>query len=146
VTRVGLERALLGGSPVHKAVADAAAACACTATNRQPTLCDTWLHPPWLSLSCHTTDLVFLQNGMLQPWLDSRGLGDNTQVGAVWALAWRCQHTAQAACCVQYRMQAALSARVRKGLLIVGCVCLVSCVPVYVCAPGAGVLCSRQAG
>lgn len=25
-------------------------------------------------------DLVFLQNGMLQPWLDSRGLGDNTQV------------------------------------------------------------------
>lgn len=26
------------------------------------------------------TDLVFLQNGMLQPWLDSRGLGDNTQV------------------------------------------------------------------
>lgn len=27
------------------------------------------------------SDLVFLQNGMLQPWLDSRGLGDNTQVG-----------------------------------------------------------------
>lgn len=26
-------------------------------------------------------DLVFLQNGMLQPWLDTQGLGDNTQVG-----------------------------------------------------------------
>lgn len=25
-------------------------------------------------------DLVFIQNGMLQPWLDARGLGDNTQV------------------------------------------------------------------
>jgi hypothetical protein len=25
-------------------------------------------------------DLVFLQNGMLQPFLDARGLGDNTQV------------------------------------------------------------------
>jgi len=25
-------------------------------------------------------DLVFIQNGMLQPWLDERGLGDNTQV------------------------------------------------------------------
>lgn len=25
-------------------------------------------------------DLVFTQNGMLQPWLDARGLGDNTQV------------------------------------------------------------------
>ena len=25
-------------------------------------------------------DLVFIQNGMLQPWLDSHGLGDNTQV------------------------------------------------------------------
>lgn len=24
-------------------------------------------------------DLVFIQNGMLQPWLDERGLGDNTQ-------------------------------------------------------------------
>ena len=25
-------------------------------------------------------DLVFLQNGMLQPWLDAQGIGDNTQV------------------------------------------------------------------
>ncbi len=25
-------------------------------------------------------DLVFIQNGMLQPWLDARGLGENTQV------------------------------------------------------------------
>ncbi len=25
-------------------------------------------------------DLVFIQNGMLQPWLDERGLGNNTQV------------------------------------------------------------------
>ena len=33
-------------------------------------------------------DLVFLQNGMLQPWLDSRGLGDNTQARAR-AHAWR---------------------------------------------------------
>lgn len=30
-------------------------------------------------------DLVFTQNGMLQPWLDARGLGDNTQVSRV---AW----------------------------------------------------------
>ncbi len=28
-------------------------------------------------------DLVFIQNGMLQPWLDAQGLGDNTQVS--WA-------------------------------------------------------------
>jgi hypothetical protein len=28
----------------------------------------------------HPADLVFLQNGMLQPWLDAKGLGDNTQV------------------------------------------------------------------
>lgn len=27
-------------------------------------------------------DLVFIQNGMLQPWLDSKGLGENTQAGA----------------------------------------------------------------
>ena len=27
-------------------------------------------------------DLVFIQNGMLQPWLDSQGLGDNTQACA----------------------------------------------------------------
>lgn len=27
-----------------------------------------------------TADLVFIQNGMLQPWLDERGLGDATQV------------------------------------------------------------------
>jgi hypothetical protein len=26
-------------------------------------------------------DLVFIQNGMLQPWLDARGLGEATQVG-----------------------------------------------------------------
>ena len=26
-----------------------------------------------------TADLVFIQNGMLQPWLDEKGLGDNTQ-------------------------------------------------------------------
>ena len=25
-------------------------------------------------------DLVFIQNGMLQPWLDEKGLSDNTQV------------------------------------------------------------------
>lgn len=28
------------------------------------------------------TDLVFIQNGMLQPWLDANGLGENTQVRA----------------------------------------------------------------
>lgn len=28
-------------------------------------------------------DLVFLQNGMLQPFLDARGLGDNTQVSSL---------------------------------------------------------------
>lgn len=27
-------------------------------------------------------DLVFIQNGMLQPWLDEKGLGDNTQACA----------------------------------------------------------------
>ncbi|CAG9466041.1 unnamed protein product [Pedinophyceae sp. YPF-701] len=32
-------------------------------------------------------DLVFIQNGMLQPWLDSRGLGDNTQVLVYFAVA-----------------------------------------------------------
>mmetsp|Transcript_2207 Transcript_2207/g.3640 ORF Transcript_2207/g.3640 Transcript_2207/m.3640 type:complete len:300 (+) Transcript_2207:3-902(+) len=32
-------------------------------------------------------DLVFLQNGMLQPWLDSQGLGDNTQVLVFFAVA-----------------------------------------------------------
>jgi hypothetical protein len=32
-------------------------------------------------------DLVFLQNGMLQPWLDARGLGDNTQVLVYFAVA-----------------------------------------------------------
>lgn len=28
-------------------------------------------------------DLVFIQNGMLQPWLDEKGLGDNTQACTV---------------------------------------------------------------
>jgi ketopantoate reductase len=32
-------------------------------------------------------DLVFIQNGMLQNWLDSRGLGDNTQVLVFFAVA-----------------------------------------------------------
>eukprot|EP00775_Hariotina_reticulata_P010117 gene10117-10275_t len=32
-------------------------------------------------------DLVFLQNGMLQPWLDSKNLGDNTQVLVYFAVA-----------------------------------------------------------
>lgn len=32
-------------------------------------------------------DLVFIQNGMLQPWLDARGLGDNTQVLVFFAVA-----------------------------------------------------------
>ena len=32
-------------------------------------------------------DLVFLQNGMLQPWLDARGLGANTQVLIYFAVA-----------------------------------------------------------
>lgn len=27
-------------------------------------------------------DLVFIQNGMLQPWLDEAGLGDNTQASS----------------------------------------------------------------
>ena len=30
-----------------------------------------------ISLSC--ADLVFIQNGMLEPWLAERGLADNTQ-------------------------------------------------------------------
>lgn len=29
---------------------------------------------------CCRADLVFIQNGMLQPWLDERGLGEATQV------------------------------------------------------------------
>lgn len=32
-------------------------------------------------------DLVFIQNGMLQPWLDDQGLGDNTQVLVYFAVA-----------------------------------------------------------
>ncbi|GAB4821761.1 hypothetical protein N2152v2_008807 [Parachlorella kessleri] len=32
-------------------------------------------------------DLVFIQNGMLQPWLEERGLGDNTQVLVYFAVA-----------------------------------------------------------
>jgi ketopantoate reductase len=32
-------------------------------------------------------DLVFIQNGMLQPWLDARGLGANTQVLVFFAVA-----------------------------------------------------------
>lgn len=32
-------------------------------------------------------DLVFIQNGMLQSWLDSQGLGDNTQVLVYFAVA-----------------------------------------------------------
>ncbi|CAL8464443.1 g3978 [Coccomyxa elongata] len=32
-------------------------------------------------------DLVFIQNGMLQPWLDKKGLGDNTQVLVYFAVA-----------------------------------------------------------
>ena len=32
-------------------------------------------------------DLVFLQNGMLQPWLDARGLGGNTQALVYFAVA-----------------------------------------------------------
>ena len=32
-------------------------------------------------------DLVFIQNGMLQPWLDERGLGENTQVLVYFAVA-----------------------------------------------------------
>lgn len=33
-------------------------------------------------LAARRPDLVFIQNGMLQPWLDKRGLGDNTQARA----------------------------------------------------------------
>eukprot|EP00798_Chlamydomonas_sp_ICE-L_P013686 gene13686-19575_t len=33
------------------------------------------------------SDLVFIQNGMLQPWLDSIGLGENTQVLVYFAVA-----------------------------------------------------------
>ncbi len=44
-------------------------------------------------------DLVFIQNGMLQPWLDERGLGDATQVRSA---RQRCsctvQHRSEAAC------------------------------------------------
>ena len=32
-------------------------------------------------------DLVFIQNGMLQPWLEERGLGANTQVLVYFAVA-----------------------------------------------------------
>lgn len=32
-------------------------------------------------------DLVFIQNGMLQPWLDKQGLGENTQVLVYFAVA-----------------------------------------------------------
>ena len=35
-------------------------------------------------------DLVFIQNGMLEPFLNQRGLGDNTQVSACCALDVTC--------------------------------------------------------
>ena len=34
-------------------------------------------------VSCTYADLVFIQNGMLQPWLEEKGLGDTTQVRSV---------------------------------------------------------------
>lgn len=44
------------------------------------TLCDN-------SQTSTCADLVFIQNGMLQPWLDDRGLGDNTQALVFFAVA-----------------------------------------------------------
>ena len=41
------------------------------------------------SLARPYADLVFIQNGMLQPWLDEKGLGDNTQVRLC---VWKHQH------------------------------------------------------
>ncbi|KAK8964946.1 hypothetical protein KSP40_PGU022273 [Platanthera guangdongensis] len=37
--------------------------------------------------SSRWSDLVFFQNGMLQPWLESRGLGDSSQVLAYFAVS-----------------------------------------------------------
>lgn len=39
-------------------------------------------YPDW----CNFADLVFIQNGMLEPWLAERGLADNTQVMSVTSL------------------------------------------------------------
>lgn len=36
---------------------------------------------------CSVADLVFIQNGMLEPWLDSRGLAGATQLLAYFAVA-----------------------------------------------------------
>lgn len=38
-------------------------------------------------MQLYPADLVFLQNGMLQPWLDSKGLSDSTQVLVYFAVA-----------------------------------------------------------
>ena len=43
--------------------------------------------PPATNLVCVRADLVFIQNGMLQPWLDARGLGSATQVLVYFAVA-----------------------------------------------------------
>lgn len=42
---------------------------------------------PEIKTTPHHTDLVFIQNGMLQPWLDARSLGDATQVLVFFAVA-----------------------------------------------------------
>ncbi len=83
-----------------------------------PVLCKTWLYsttacamsmspqPKSACLAANpdacAADLVFIQNGMLQPWLAERGLENNTQVIQAFAdpaqdaCVWRiCRHAPQ---------------------------------------------------
>jgi hypothetical protein len=67
-------------------------------------------HSRAMSLQCNRerlvphADLVFIQNGMLQPWLDEKGLGDNTQASA-----------ASSRTCLLYRTMARMHQRMLEA-------------------------------
>lgn len=51
-----------------------------TSSARAQAIAGNAMQPKLQFIFCWHADLVFIQNGMLQPWLDARGLGNNTQV------------------------------------------------------------------
>ena len=55
------------------------------------------MQPKLQFMLCWHADLVFIQNGMLQPWLDARGLGNNTQVQQSHQ-QFVCMHTPPVSC------------------------------------------------
>lgn len=68
-------------------------------------------------------DLVFLQNGMLMPWLKAQGLEDNTQVRSCWPLT--CSPScllffyAQFSCVLcKHKKELQMSARAERNLLV----------------------------